>query len=328
VVMQVSGLENPVTNKLDERFTDANGDGLADTPADPSKLIDPPTLKFSYVATETPEAYRDVFKEFVAYLSKQTGKTVEYEVFASNDDELRAMRDGKLQIAGLNTGNVSTAVNLCGFIPVATLAQADDNRFIHTAIIVPSDSPIHSVSDLKGQVLTLTEIGSNSGFKAPLVSLRKDHGLVPGRDYQVIYSGGHDQSIRGIASKKFKAAAVASDLLDRALAHDEIKKDQYRTIFESASYPPATFGYVYNLKPELTDKIKQAMLSFNFAGTAMEKEFAPAKQVKLIAVDYKKDFDTVRKIEDATGTVQEIREPSSGPSATTQPTTSATARAQ
>jgi phosphonate transport system substrate-binding protein len=230
VVMQVSGLNNPVTNKLAAQFTDANSDGVADTPADPSKLLDPPTLKFSFVATENPEHYRDVFKEFVAYLSKQVGKPVEYAMFTSSDDELRAMRDGQLQIAGLNTGNVPTAVNLCGFVPVASLAQADDNRFIHTVIIVPADSSIHNVSDLKGQMLALTEVGSNSGFKAPMVALRKEHGLLPGRDYQVVYSGGHDQSIKGIADKTYKAAAVASDKLVRVLAHGEIKKDQNRVI--------------------------------------------------------------------------------------------------
>jgi phosphonate transport system substrate-binding protein len=322
VVMQVSGLNNPVTNKLAAQFTDANGDGVADTPADPSKLLDPPTLKFSFVATENPEHYRDVFKEFVAYLSKQVGKPVEYAMFTSSDDELRAMRDGQLQIAGLNTGNVPTAVNLCGFVPVASLAQADDNRFIHTVIIVPADSSIHNVSDLKGQMLALTEVGSNSGFKAPMVALRKEHGLLPGRDYQVVYSGGHDQSIKGIADKTYKAAAVASDLLERGLAHGEIKKDQYRVIFESAAYPPAAFGYVYNLKPDVANKIKQAFLSFNFAGTGMENEFSPAKQSKLTAIDYAKDFESVRRIEDATGTVQAIAKPTSAPTtihAATQP---------
>src|SRR5690242_12572202 len=107
-VMQISGLEHPVINKLSNQFIDANQDGVADTPADPAKLIDPPTLRFSFVATDTPETYRDVFKDFIAHLSKQIGRPVEYAMFTSTDDELRALRDGKLQIAGFNTGNVPT----------------------------------------------------------------------------------------------------------------------------------------------------------------------------------------------------------------------------
>lgn len=316
-VMRISGLENPVINKLSDKFTDANQDGLADTPTDPAKLIDPPTLTFSFVATDSPEMYRDVFKDFTAYLSKQVGRPVEYTMFTSTDDELRALRDGKLQIAGLNTGNVPTAVNLAGFIPVASFAQADGNRFIHTSIIVPADSPIHSVGDLKGRVLALTVVGSNSGFNAPMVALKQDHGLVPGQDYQVVFSGGHEQSIRAIANKTYESAAVASDLLDRAVARGEIKPAQFRVIFESAGYPPAAFGYVYNLKPELAAKIKAAMLGFTFAGTGLEKEFAPAKQTKLAAIDYGKDFEPVRRIEDASGSRETISQPSPPTQSTT-----------
>jgi phosphonate transport system substrate-binding protein len=321
-VMQLSGLNHPVVNKMSDRFVDANKDGVPDAPADAVQLIDPPTLTFSYVATESPEAYRDVFKDFTAHLSKQIGRPVEYVMFSSMDEELRALRDGKLQVAGLNTGIVPTAVNQAGFVPVATIAQADGNPFIHTVIIVPADSRIHAATDLRGQTLALTEVGSNSGFKAPMVSLKQELGLEPGRDYDVAVSGGHDQSIRGIADKTYSAAAVASDLLERALAHGEIKKEQYRVIFESAAYPPAAFGYIHTLKPELADKLRQAMLSFNFAGTSLEDEFAPARQTKLAAIDYGKDFESVRRIENATGAVETIKDASAE-----EPTTKPAAQA-
>jgi phosphonate transport system substrate-binding protein len=305
-VLQVSGLNHPVTNKLSADFVDANQDGVADAPTDPAKQIDPPTLTFSFVATDAPETYREVFKDFTAHLSKQIGRPVEYVMFTSTDDELRAMRDGKLAVAGLSTGTVRTAVNLAGFVPLASLSPSEHDRFIHTSIIVPADSNLRTLSDLKGQTLALTDTNSNSGFKAPVVALKEDHGLDPGRDYRLVFSGGHEQSIRHIADKTYAAAAVASDVLDRAVAHHEIKADQFRVLFESAGYPAATFGCVYNLKPDLADKIKQAMLSFKFDGTSMEKEFSPMKETRLVSMDYAKDFESVRRIEDATGTVEAI----------------------
>src|SRR6476620_2069213 len=45
--------------KLSDKFTDADGDMLADPPADASKLIDPPTLLFSYIAQEEEEKYQE-----------------------------------------------------------------------------------------------------------------------------------------------------------------------------------------------------------------------------------------------------------------------------
>ena len=56
-MLHSSGLSTPVTNKLDEKYTDANGDGIADPPSDPAQLIDPPTLTFSYIATDGVRVY-------------------------------------------------------------------------------------------------------------------------------------------------------------------------------------------------------------------------------------------------------------------------------
>src|SRR5688500_9062032 len=46
------GLNRPVTNGLDPKFTDADGDLVADAPKDEKALLDPPTLMFCYVAVE------------------------------------------------------------------------------------------------------------------------------------------------------------------------------------------------------------------------------------------------------------------------------------
>ena len=63
---------------LDKRFCDANGDLVADTPTDSSKLLNPSTLIFSYTPVEDPAVYENVFTEFMAYLSKKTGKKVKW----------------------------------------------------------------------------------------------------------------------------------------------------------------------------------------------------------------------------------------------------------
>ena len=42
---------------LDMRFCDDNGDLVADTPTDSSKLLNPDTLVFSYTPVEDPSVY-------------------------------------------------------------------------------------------------------------------------------------------------------------------------------------------------------------------------------------------------------------------------------
>src|SRR5436309_1646826 len=51
-LLRETGLQRPVTNHLDARFTDADGDLIADPPKDPNAFLDPPTLTFSYIPAE------------------------------------------------------------------------------------------------------------------------------------------------------------------------------------------------------------------------------------------------------------------------------------
>jgi phosphonate transport system substrate-binding protein len=323
LVLRTVGLAKPVSNRLAERYTDADGDLVADTPTDASQLIDPDTLVFSYVAVEDPTEFRGAFKEFMDHLAKVTGKHVEYLMATSTEEQLVALRDGKLHVTGVNTGNVPLAVNVAGFVPVAKLA-GDAGAAYQMEIIVPVGSAITKPEQLSGHELALTEAGSNSGFKAPLVLLQSNYQLVPGRDFGIRYSGGHEASIRGIAGKQYEAAAVANDVLSRAAGAGEIRPDQYRSIFKSASFPTAGFGYTCQLKPELAAKVKEAMSSFQWSGTGIEREFASAKYNKLVPVNYKEDWRLVREIDDAIGSVHKL--PTSAPSSTTQPATQTASR--
>jgi phosphonate transport system substrate-binding protein len=311
VALQFSGLNRPVTNKLDARFTDADNDLLADTPTDAGKLLDPPTLTFCYISVAQdpdelkPDAYQAAFAEFVQHLSKMTGKTVEYKTFPTANDQLKAMRDGQLHIGGFNTGAVPIAVDLCGFVPVCKLAGADGVASYRMQLIVPADSSIAKLADLKGHELTLSEPSSNSGYKAPLVLLHTQ-GLEPERDYILRYSGSHDESIKGIANKTYQAAAVASDVLRRSVSKGQISANQYRVIYESELFPTASIGVAHNLNPDLSKKLREAIFSFDWKGTGIEKEFATSDQSKFVPANFKDDWALIRKIDEELGIAYNI----------------------
>jgi phosphonate transport system substrate-binding protein len=280
---------------LDSKFTDANHNLVADAPQ-PNQCIDPAELTFSYVATENPERYQDIFRPLVEHLSQATGKPVKFIPWKSTDEEVAAMQADKLTIAGFNTGGVSLAVNKAGFIPVCMLPSP--GGAMQMEILVPADSPIKTPADLKGHELTLTEPSSNSGFKAPMVILKDQFGLQPGIDYVIRISGGHDQSLEGLVSnnpdEQLEAIAVANDMLNRHLADGTVKATQFRSIYKSTNYPTACFGYVYNLKPDLAKKIHDALLDFDFKDTAIAVDVAPNSDTKFIPCSYKNDWAIIR----------------------------------
>jgi phosphonate transport system substrate-binding protein len=76
-----------------------------------------------------------------------------------------AMRAGRLHVTGFNTGSVPLAVNAVGFRPFAMMASLDGSFGYEMEIIVPADSDIQSIEDLRGRQLAFTSETSNSGFK-------------------------------------------------------------------------------------------------------------------------------------------------------------------
>jgi phosphonate transport system substrate-binding protein len=325
-LMHMTGLARPVSNRLNERFTDSDGDMVADPPSDPAKLVDPPTLTFCYVAVEEPAEYERQWQPFCDHLSKVTGKPVRYLPLKSSEDQLRALRDGELQVTGFNSGSVPFAVNACGYVPVARV-PTNDEKGTQVQIIVPADSSVRSPSDLSGKrYLALTEPNSNSGFKAPLVLLRA-FDREPERDYLIRTTGDHRASIEGIAGKRYEAAAVSADILAREEAHGRIRKGDYRTVYTSESFPSAAVGYAHNLAPALAAKVREAIESFDMKGTALEAEFAPMLKTTFVPVNYKNDWALIRRIDDACGHLHELPpvgagSPHSG-SATSAPPTEA-----
>jgi phosphonate transport system substrate-binding protein len=285
--------------QLDPQYTDANGDLVADPPKDPSQLINPDKIVFSFVGSDSADEERDNWKDFANYISKKIGKPIEVVAFKNREDERQAMRDGKLHIAGFNTGDVPLAVNTCGFIPVCAPGHDDGTIATYTSqIIVPAGSSVHLLQDLKGHTVTFTDRTSNAGYKAALMLL-KDRDLLPQRDYSCRFSTSYANSIEGISEGVYQAAAVASDMLQKAVANGSVDLAKLQIIDQSKGFPPGTLGYVYNLNPELAEKIRTAMLEFPWAGTKLEKQYAGTRASKFVPVSYKNDFEWVRIVADA-----------------------------
>jgi phosphonate transport system substrate-binding protein len=280
---------------LDKKYADADGDLIADPPQDAAKLVDPEEIHLSYVASSDTENEEEAWEEFMAALGERTGRQVRYITYADVDEQMRALAGGELHVTAFATGEVQAAVNEAGFVPTACFADKDGNYSYSMKIIVPADSEINELKDVKGKRMTFVRPRSNSGCTAALVLLMKEHDLQPERDYSWGFSYGHENSIRGIAEKQFQAAAVASDILDRMIASGDVQQDAIRAIHESEPYPPGVVGYSYNLTPELREGIRETLLGFNWEGTGLEETYG-ASAAKFAPVDYKKDWAPVREI--------------------------------
>lgn len=287
--------------KLDSRYQDADGDLVADTPTDPAQQVDPSTLIFAYTPVEDPAVYAKVWEGFLKHMEEKTGKKVQFFPVQSNAAQIEAMRAGRLHIAGFNTGSNPLAVACAGFKPFTMMASADGSFGYEMEIITYPDSGIEKVEDIKGKKLAFTSETSNSGFKAPSAILKADYGMVAGTDFEPVFSGKHDNSILGVANKDYPAAAVANSVLKRMLQRDVVKAEQLKSLYKSQTFPTTGYGLVYNLKPELQEKIKEAFFSYPWEGSALLEEFSKSGEAKFVPITFKEHWAVIRKIDEANG---------------------------
>ncbi len=286
---------------LDARYCDTNGDMLADTPTDPSKLADPSTLVFAFTPVEDPSIYKEVWSDFLTHLENETGRKVLFFPVQSNAAQIEAMRSGRLHIAGFNTGSNPIAVNCAGFNPFTIMASENGEFGYEMEIITYPGSGIEEVADLKGKQLAFTSPTSNSGFKAPSAILKADFDLISERDFEPVFSGKHDNSILGVANKDYAAASIANSVLKRMISRGVITQDQIKTIYQSQTFPTTGFGVAHNLTPELDEKIRNAFYNFDWEGTSLQKEFEQSNEDQFLPIDYKNLWDVIRKIDAANG---------------------------
>jgi len=293
--------------KLEARFKDADGDLVADPPADAREWLDPEMLVFATLGSDATKEAAD-WADFIVYLKEVTGKEVRIESHNFlNRKQFEEIAGGKLHVIALSTGSVVPAVNVGGFVPVCVMADADGKFGYEMEIIVPSDrTNINSLHDLKGKRVGFANFQSHSGFKLPVVTLW-EAGLLYERDYQFTYTGGQTNSVREVRMKRCDAVGVANDVLKRELAAERITKDDYRTIYTSGTFPSACFGYVNTLKPELAANIRKAFLKFPWAGSSLEKAYKGSEQVKFVPIEYAKDWAAVRATDESLRKVFETK---------------------
>lgn len=289
--------------ELSQRYTDADRDLVADTPSDPAKWRDPRIIIFAYTPVEDPAMYSKVWDEFIDHLEALTGREVRFFPVQSNAAQLEAMRAGRLHVAGFSTGSTPIAVNCVGFVPFAMMSAKDGSYGYQMEIITYPDSGIEAIADLRGHTLAFTSPTSNSGFKAPSALLRSEFGFVADRDYRTAYSGSHDNSILGVVNKDYDAAAIANEVLFRMLARDVVTAADYRTIYKSESFPTTGYGVSNDLNPALAAKIREAFFSFDWEGTALQREFADAGMEQFTPITYKDQWAVVRTIDEANNTI-------------------------
>ncbi len=258
------------------------------------RTITPNPLIVSFSPFENLSPYSKHIVKFTDYLAHCLNTEVIYYQMQSNEAEIEAMRAGRLHVAGLSSGTTVAAVERAGAIPFAIKGNANGIVYAGLIVIVRSDSAYQKLTDLKGKRVAHTDPVSTSGHLGAL-ALFPNEGVIPGTDYQVLFSGKHDLSILGVKAGDYDAAVVSLEVFDRMLNQQRIKVGEFRILYQSEPFPAAAITYSNQLTTKFQEKLQQCFFNYRFSD-ALQQDLLGAD--RFIPLNYQQDWAYIRLLLD------------------------------
>ncbi|MFD1888526.1 phosphate/phosphite/phosphonate ABC transporter substrate-binding protein [Paenibacillus wenxiniae] len=231
----------------------------------------PTELKVQFVPSQNAETLEAKAKPLEKLLGDKLGIPVSVSVSPDYNTIVEAMASRQVDV---------------GFLPPNAYVLAHDNRkaadlllqalrygvndktgqpttekvnYYKSMIIVKKDSPIQSLTDLKGKKIGWQDVTSSAGYVFPAAELKKA-GIDPDTDVQGVTIKGHDAAVMALLNGQVDAVAVFQD------ARNTVKKDvptvfdQTRVIHFTAPIPNDTISVRSDMDQTWRDKISQAFI--------------------------------------------------------------------
>lgn len=226
----------------------------------------PSELVFAVVPAENAGQVADRYKDFLDYLSKETGVKVTLRIASDYAAVIEGQRAGQIHLGGYGPTSYARArMTGANITPFVTETAAGGVRGYYAVVYVKATSPFQKIEDLKGKNFGLVDPNSTSGNVVPRFALDK-MGINPESYFgKVVYTGSHVNAVMALNQGTVDAAAnwwnneEDSELM-RMVTKGMVKKEDFRLIFKSDLIPASPVAYLDSLPADLKVKIEQAFL--------------------------------------------------------------------
>lgn len=220
------------------------------------------TLRVSAIPDEAPTELQRKFKPLGEYLARETGLDVRFTPVSDYAAVVEGLAAKKIDLAWLG-GFTYVQAKLRsngGVLPV--VQRVEDERFI-SKFIVPNDSSIRTLAELKGKNFAFGSPSSTSGHLMPRHFLLKES-INPDADFRnVAFSGAHDATVAFVASGKADGGVLNASVMDKLIEKGDANAKRVRVIAVTPPYHDYNWTVRPGMDPILIKKIADAFLKLD-----------------------------------------------------------------
>ncbi len=248
------------------------------------------------IPAENNQEIANKFEPMRKYIEDKLGRPV--KVFQATDyaGVIEGMKKNRVDIAWFGPLSYVLAEQEAGAEAFAVGVLKSGKSTYRSLFVVPGDSPIKSLLDLKGKNVAFVDPASTSGALMPTYMIKKATGKMP-QDFfgKLTYAGSHDAAELAVKNKTVDAAADNDITYPKMLTKGLISKESNRVLVYSDPLPGSPLTYRRSLDDTTKKKIKEAIL-------AADKEIKVSGYGDIIRydaatpADYQKIRDMVKEL--------------------------------
>ena len=268
----------------------------------PSANAQANVLRVSAIPDEAPSELQRKFKPLGEYLKAKTGLDVQFTPVTDYAAVVEGLATKKIDLAWLGGFTFVQAKLRTDGQAVPIVQRAEDEKFT-SRFIVPLDSPIKSVAELKGHTFVFGAPSSTSGSLMPRFFLQQQ-GIVPERDFKTVaFSGAHDATVAFVASGRAEAGVLNASVMDKLVEAKNPNAEKVRVL---ATTPPF-FDYNWTVRPgldpALAKKLTDAFLALDPARPA-DKEILDLQRASRFIPTKASNYDGIEAAGKSAGLIK------------------------
>ena len=274
----------------------------------PAEASAPSTLRMAFVPSSDSAKVLASGKPIGDLLSAKLNMPVEVSVPTSYAAVIEAMGANQLEVAWLAPFSYVIAHQKFGADVILSSVRQGSKTY-RAQIIVPADSQVKQVSDLKGKRFAFVDSASASGFLYPS-ALLLENGVDPKKDLaEVVNAGGHDKVVIAVYNRQVDAGATFGDSVEggpptdaRTLVSKTLPDvlEKVSVLAKTEPIPNDTVSVRRGLPPDFVKKVQQGLLEVA-ATDEGKKALADLYRIDGLSEATDADYDGLRRIAQQVG---------------------------